>query len=72
MPRQLTLSRSLAPCALFTSPSRLIYICCITLPLAQVRSMPASTFREITAQLSAYELEGYDMHKIHLLPVYES
>lgn len=34
--------------------------------------MPASTFREITAQLSAYELEGYDMHKIHLLPVYES
>ena len=32
------------------------------------RKMGAHTFREITAQLSRYESEGYDMDAIHTLP----
>jgi hypothetical protein len=32
------------------------------------RRMPASTFREINEQLSAYEREGFDMHPLYRLP----
>ena len=34
----------------------------------KTRRMPASTFRDINEQLSAYEREGYDMHALHRLP----